>query len=501
MTTRTDLERVLDLWLDEGPTSVPDHVFDATVAAVLRAPQQPSWRLRWRSLAMNRTTRLVIVGVAILAIAGLGFAMVASQTAPPTASPAPSTVASTSPSASTPTPLPVSCLVDGTPREPCKGPLVAGTYTFASPLVPFSAAVPDGWVNRMNILGGVMLEPQSSTDGVVYVWPDPVVTTQGSCEQVADFAGSRRVVDIVSFLTAHPGLIVADRQDVVVGGLHGQSMRISVNGSPGPCPGRAFLFVHGKPISDGYSWDIGGGDVMQVWLLEAGDGHTVLVNAQATSDKIDAFVAAATPIVYSMTFTRQTTCVDNSRCLGQLTPGTYSTFEFEVPLTYAVPEGWTNDFEVPLGYTLAPTGLQPEKAGIFVFLDVYASRQATCTRAQEPGVGRTAADLVAWLGTLPDLSTTTPVAVTVGGLSGYMTDVNVTSSGPACAGDYQLWISDYGPLFWGVTPGVPHRMYLLDVPGGRNMLIIVAAPGPTTGAFEDVVAPAEAIVETFEFAS
>jgi len=499
MTQRTELERVLDVWLDEGPMAVPDRVFESTVAAVYRAPQRPSWRLRWRSLAMNRTARLAVVGLAILAIAGFGFVMFAGQPAPaPTTAPSPSAATSVATPSATRTPAPIACLVDGTPREACKGRLAAGTYVLRSPLVPFAVTVPDGWVNRMNILGGAMLEPDGSSDTVIYVWPDPVIAPQ-SCAPVAALAGGRRVVDIVEFLTTHPGVDVADRQKVVLGRLNGESMRLTTSSDSAPCSGRPSLFVHDTTITDGFNWDIGSGDVMQIWLLEAGDGHTVLVNAQADASEIDAFLAAATPIIESIVFTRQANCVDQSLCLGDLAPGTYTSYQLEVPLTYTLPEGWRNHFDTPLGFALqSASAADFATSGIFLFLDVYGSDQSSCVKRPADGLGRSSGDLIGWLGTLPDLSITPPQAASVGGLTGSVVDVTVSSGGPVCSpSEYKLWVSDYAPLWFGTELGTVQRTYLLDLPSRYNVLILVTAAEADFDAF---AAEADAVVESFAFA-
>lgn len=503
MTQRTDMERVLDIWLADGPTLVPDRVFADAVAAVYRAPQRSPWRLRWRNLSMN--ARLLAASIIVLALVGVGIYAVypglVSEPGQPTAVPSttPAPTESPTPGASTTLP-PVSCLVDGSPKEPCKGRMDAARYRFASPLVPFSLAVPAGWFNRMNVLGGAMLERDGDvSNAAIYIWPDPVIADQQRCVKAPDPDYGRTARDIVAFLTDHAGLEATQPTDVVLGNLRGWRLELAARTGPfQPCRSNVQLFVHADTIEDGFWWDLSGDRRMAIWILDAGDGHTVLVNVEARQPEYDAFLEAATPIVESLMFTRQAQCVDASRCLGDLAPGTYTSAELEVPLTFTVPAGWTNDWDVPLGYALVPAdAAEISEPGIFIFLDVYASNQAACTRTQAAGVGRASADLVAWLGSLPDLSLSAPQAVTVGGLSGTRVDVAVASASPVCSGDYQLWISDYGPLWWGLTPGHPQRHYLLDLPGRHNVLIVVPAP---EGEFDAIVASVEPIIASFAFA-
>jgi hypothetical protein len=271
-------------------------------------------------------------------------------------------------------------------------------------------------------------------------------------------------------------------------------------GWSGPCTNAVNLFTHQGTINDVGWQDISGDRVNRLWLLDGPNGHVTNVAIEApTSEAFDAFVEIATPVIESFRFQRDALCVDASDCAGPLLPGLHvAGSPFGQPFSYDVPDGWVNDWSVPLGYALVPAAAaETSEPGIFIFLDVYGSDQTSCTRRPASGVGRTAAELVAWLGSLPDLSITPPEAVTLGGLSGTRVDVAVTSGGPVCGpGDYQLWVSDYAPLWWGLTPGHPQRHYLLDRPGGHNVLIVVPAPEADFDAFMDTSRP---IIESFDF--
>ena len=92
MTQRNDLERVLDAWLAEGPTQVPDRVFDDAIEHLYRQPQPSAWRSRWRTFDMTAPMRLA-AALAVVAIVGAGVVLLGpGNVSPPrpTAVPSPS---------------------------------------------------------------------------------------------------------------------------------------------------------------------------------------------------------------------------------------------------------------------------------------------------------------------------------------------------------------------------------------------------------------------------
>ena len=94
MTRQLDLERLLDLWLDEGPTDAADAVFDAAVARVYRQRQRPAWRVSWRNTLVTTNFKLLIATAAVIVIAVGGIALLGRPStspgdpSPPSVSPA-----------------------------------------------------------------------------------------------------------------------------------------------------------------------------------------------------------------------------------------------------------------------------------------------------------------------------------------------------------------------------------------------------------------------------
>jgi hypothetical protein len=137
-----DIEQLLDIWLDDGPTDTSDAVFDMTVARIYRQRQRPAWRLLWRNPHMNGTLRLALAAAAVI----LAVGTVAIVLRPPTTN----TGSPVGPSPS-PSPSPTTAASPGASllTYAWPGPLEAGSYhTSLIWNVPFEFefTVPDGWM-------------------------------------------------------------------------------------------------------------------------------------------------------------------------------------------------------------------------------------------------------------------------------------------------------------------------------------------------------------------
>lgn len=181
------------------------------------------------------------------------------------------------------------------------------------------------------------------------------------------------------------------------------------------------------------------------------------------------------------------------QCLGLLDEGTYTTVTFRTPITYQVPEGWSNLEDLPGNFLLMPPGssLALGDAGLADYIGVYegvAIAQRDCQSSREPGVGTTAVEMAAALAERDGLLVTEPVPVEIGGLSGVMIDIALDGSGMGCAVDD--FPGTIVPLIIGNWPaslehaqidGIGTRLYLLDH-GDSNIVIEVSdtqAPGTT----------------------
>jgi len=113
MNRRRDIERVLDAWLVDGSSHMPDRLFEAVLDRVERTPQR---RRPWSNLRVPpMTPRLFLTTAAaiVVAVGAVGFAALnaPSDGAPPGSSPTPS------PSPSSPVASQTGALLDLGPRE------------------------------------------------------------------------------------------------------------------------------------------------------------------------------------------------------------------------------------------------------------------------------------------------------------------------------------------------------------------------------------------------
>ena len=198
---------------------------------------------------------------------------------------------------------------------------------------------------------------------------------------------------------------------------------------------------------------------------------------------------------------------DGALCRGPLAAGgPYKTRLFVPVFSHHVGEGWDNIVDSPNEYHIMRSGPdgQPSQTGIYIFRNV-AIQAATCEDKPEPGIGRTPADMAAYLGSHPGLITSEPEAANIGGLNGVFIEVALASTWtePCHYSEGQpnvplFWGSDADSgLEWSIGPGAKDRFYVLSMPGGGNILMDIAAyPDSEFDALLEVAVP---VVESITF--
>ena len=74
MTQQREIERVLDVWFADGPTEVPDRVFDVVIDRIERQSQRPGWQVRdGSSLRQAVRPLLAIAAVIVVAVVGINL--------------------------------------------------------------------------------------------------------------------------------------------------------------------------------------------------------------------------------------------------------------------------------------------------------------------------------------------------------------------------------------------------------------------------------------------
>ena len=431
MTRDQDIERVLERWFTEGPTQMPDRLFEF-VDHIDRLPQRRRARLT-RFVAMNPTLRIAAAAVVILVVAGAG------------------TIFLTRPS--------------GVGTEPSPTPSVAPSVSV--PPTPIPESLRSQW-----LFTGARPAPGS----------DSRLTIGASTLEID------RVDGMVVFSAS-----LADDGDLL-------TLRSLNEGVDGCLAGDAGTYAF-SVSSDGNT----------LTLTPANDACSVRSGALAGEWARVACVAA------------------DGGCLGNLAPGTYSSGLFNAlsssssgydygQFSYTVPAGWTNTQDWQGNYNLHRLG-DPVDTGIYLFRDVVPHVQGddSCLAAEEPdavadepGVGRTPAAFAEWLSNLPGLVATEPVAVTIGGLDGFMIDLSVDP-----AWTHTCPYSNGGPMVSTFVDSVPgpgydwtvggngpsqnsHVRYIfLAQPDGNSLLIDIEASDGA--AWEALVAEAMPIVDSFQF--
>jgi len=436
MTRDRDIERALERWFADGPSQMPDQFFDDVLDLVDHVPQRRLARLQTRLLAMNLNLRIAAAAATIVAVSCLG-ALALNQTTGV---------------ADAPTPVPTAVI--GPSATP-------STTSSASTGQPIPAALRYRWngPTREHLAGMVPAPPAAR-----------IVLTRLSL----NFDGGDPATSSALFSSAS------------VDGPH--RLRFVLRRDEAGCTAGA-IGTYRFTISPG------GGYLLLALLDDP---------CQARFEAI------------AGTWERSA-CPTSGGCLGDLEPGEHASANFNpfVPrasyaysygrLTYAVPDGWSNTVDGPDGYFLTRPG-KPDGGGILAFSTALAASQSvSCPGTVEPGVGKTATALANWLTALPGLVTSAPKSITVGGLSGTTVDVSISPSWTrACP--YSEG-KPYVPLFtngnptdnfdWGLASGGEMRLFLLDLPDGRTMLIDVESPDASI--FDALLADATPVIETFEF--
>ena len=187
-----------------------------------------------------------------------------------------------------------------------------------------------------------------------------------------------------------------------------------------------------------------------------------------------------------------------------LPAGTHTSAVFQPAVTFTVPDGWVLAADSAGYLQLRPAN--QDLLGIHLFRGaVAASQAASCPVEAEPGVGTTSTELVTWIRGLPGLAVSSPALVTVGDLRGSSIDIGIAADWTRSCSfanglpTVPLLVEPGTGLRWVIAGGERLRLYLLDLPDGRTLLVdIDDFDGSQIDAFIGQAVP---IVKTLSFAS
>ena len=312
MTQQREIERVLDVWLADGPTEVPDRVFDVVIDRIERQPQRPGWQVR-DDASLRRAARPLLAVAAVIVVAVLGINLLPLMSngiggATPSPSPSPSPSPAASPSAE-PSRTPAA---NSLTRESWDA-LDPGTYVhdLTPPRVTFT--VPSGWWLTTDFAPGFGIRPEAfQTDEGLRVWFDMRLTVNdAACTEAPDPALGHTVDDLVTGFTTRPGVVATDPQPVSIGGLDGQwfDLQLAPDWSAtcpfDPSQPGVTLFTDADPASNDNSpfWGVSGDDRLRLYVLDDTAGSTVMVVINTIdASTFESLLAEAQPVVDSLEF-------------------------------------------------------------------------------------------------------------------------------------------------------------------------------------------------------
>jgi hypothetical protein len=268
MSPERDTERLLRQWLDEGPTRAADRLLENVEGRMDRQRQRPAWRLSWRNVFMNRTIGSFAAGMAVVAVALIGYNVLAGQgkdgagIGTPTEPSAPVAV--------TPSPTP-------TPATPSEAPPAGSGLT-----VSFTGSLPDGWEQDRDTF-------LTSGDVLVEVLEDrSVMSPIPECINGPASGVGKSASEFVEALATREGLEVTGPEAVEVSGLSGQVLELHLaDGWTGSCPWSnevdIFVPLFGTFDEKNY-WlynGVVGEEHTRLYVLDKPDGGNVVIAAWA----------------------------------------------------------------------------------------------------------------------------------------------------------------------------------------------------------------------------
>jgi len=286
MNQRSDIDRVLGLWMADGPTVMPDRVVDVVAGRIARQRQRPAWRVSWRDTRVNAYfKRLAAAAAVVVIIAVAGYAVLRPSGPNIGGQATPTPAPSVTPSA------PASTACVPAPPEGCGvGPLAAGSHTSRSFRPTFNYTVPAGWQNSQDWPEYFALYPDTPADVSVVIFPDATADALGICSgTVVVGSVAQTATDIAEALAASNSLTTTEPLSVTISGLSGKQLDVQLGpGWNGTCPDWSDQSTDFQDIRQ------------RVIVLDMPSSGNIVILIQAFhSADIGVLLEAATPIVES----------------------------------------------------------------------------------------------------------------------------------------------------------------------------------------------------------
>ncbi len=145
----------------------------------------------------------------------------------------------------------------------------------------------------------------------IYVFTDPVISTQdAACTEGEQPGVGRTVDDLVGWITRQPSLEVSQPESIVIDGYQGTFVDVALSSMwDQECPGMGVpsapvLHEADQTSGEGWDWRMSAPERWRLLLLDLGEGDVVAIFIDDSSDpsRFDELVAQAMPIVKSFDF-------------------------------------------------------------------------------------------------------------------------------------------------------------------------------------------------------
>lgn len=283
MNQRSDIDRVLRHWMDDGPSTMPDRIVDVVADRISVEHQRRSWP-PFRRLPMNSLLKFAAVAAAILVVAVVGWNLlpgpsgaIGGPSPSPTVAPTPSL--SVAPTVA-PTPTAIAC--DGGTTG-CAGLLEAGANTTTNFQPALSYTIPAGWSNPLDRTRAYTFHAPGNPFSLQIVSQVAIPEQVAGCIPQRKIGVGNSVADWVTFLTQHPGLVASAPEPVTVGGYAGMRVTFHVAATwtmncPRSIAPAVFLITDNGPTPDRTYWI---DDQYTTFTILDVSGETVIIHIES----------------------------------------------------------------------------------------------------------------------------------------------------------------------------------------------------------------------------
>ena len=279
MNDRSEFERVLSHWLEDGPSTMPDRLVDIVARRISVRPQRRTWRLLRRS-SMSPTLKYGIATAAVLIIAIVGYNVlprtgsIGGPGPSPTTSPVPSPTSGADATAEA-----IACEND---FAGCAGTLAVGHHTSTHLQPALSYDTTGEWLNVIDLSTVYKIDLPNPDDPYVIVWTNPIIaelTPLPACGVNRKQGAGNAVNDWIAMLQAHAALVATTPVPINLGGSSGQSIEVTVAPNWKGCPfagGYAVQFILDEDPVQTFPYGVLSTQRMLLDIVDV-NGHTVII--------------------------------------------------------------------------------------------------------------------------------------------------------------------------------------------------------------------------------